>query len=491
MEQNTYDVVVVGCGIAGLSAAVSAAESGARVGVIERAPIEERGGNTRYTESFWRMKSPSQVADDFEERFAANGVGHADPALVREASGEPGAWSGVLRAAGMVDPYVVAAIAEEAPRTLQWLKDFGVRFDFLPIYFLSQSTSRIAPIGGGLALIDALVARAQAMADRVSFHYCTTVVGLRFDGDGAVAGVRAVAPANKPCDFSAPNVVLACGGFEGNQEMLSHYIGPQSNYTRPVARGGYYNRGEGIRMALDAGAAPCGNYGSFHAQPIDPRSSDQEPVVLNFAYGVLVNQHGRRFTDEGAGMTDAIYEEVTRDIMLQPHGIAWAVFDAGLDDVIGWEVTVRSRVAPIRHESLLGLANDMGVAVEDFLHTIEAFNGACPSTQAFDPLTTDGLASTGIAPRKSNWARPIRKPPFRAWPIIAANCFTFGGLKIDQHARVINTAGDVMPGLYAAGETVGLYYRVYPGATSVMRGAVTGRFAGRDAARRLQRQVHE
>ena len=100
----------------------------------------------------------------------------------------------------------------------------------------------------------------------------------------------------------------------------------------------------------------------------------------------------------------------------------------------------------------------------------------------FDPLTLDKLATSGVTPKKSNWARPIIKPPFRAWPIICANCFTFGGVKIDEKARVINTEGDIIPGLYAAGEVAGLYYRVYTGATSVMRGAVTGRWAGADAS---------
>ena len=99
MSENDCDVIVVGCGIAGLSAAVTAAEHGARVAVIERAPCAERGGNTRYTESFWRMKSETEIADDFEERMGVNGAMHPDPALLREAAGESDQRSAVLRAA--------------------------------------------------------------------------------------------------------------------------------------------------------------------------------------------------------------------------------------------------------------------------------------------------------------------------------------------------------------------------------------------------------
>ncbi|MBT7667024.1 MAG: FAD-binding protein [Rhodospirillaceae bacterium] len=266
--------------------------------------------------------------------------------------------------------------------------------------------------------------------------------------------------------------------------MLSHYMGPQAQFIRPVARGGHYNRGEGVAMALEAGAASCGDYGSFHAQPVDPRSTDIEPVVLNYSYGILVNDAGQRFTDEAPGMVDATYEAVARIIMGQRHGIAYAVFDAGLDDVENWPVTVRSRIPPLEAGSLDELAGLMEVDARDFSATVEAYNQACPVEEKFDPLRTDGLATTGLALRKSHWARPIVRPPFKAWPMICANCFTFGGVKIDERARVINAEGDAIPGLYAAGEVAGIYYRVYTGATSVMRGAVTGRLAGEDAARR-------
>lgn len=485
MQIGEFDVVVVGCGIAGLSAAITAQQNGARVAVLERAPEDERGGNTRYTESFWRMKSADAVSDDFEDRFAANAGGWPDPGVLRDAVRDRNNQPQVLRALGLADPHLIATIAEEAPKALKWLTEFGVKFDFLPLYFLSQSTTRMGPIGGGLALIEALGTYADAHADDIEIFYETAARGLIHDDAGAVVGIRAVGPGNKSMEVRGRSVILASGGFEGNQEMLSHYIGPQAQFIRPVARGGHYNRGEGVAMALAAGAASCGDYGSFHAQPVDPRSTDIEPVVLNYSYGILVNDAGQRFTDEAPGMVDATYEEVARLIMGQRHGIAYAVFDAGLDDVENWPVTVRSRIPSIEAETLEELAELMEVDVRDFTDTVAAYNQACPEDgSAFDPLTTDGLATSGITLRKSHWARPLVRPPFRAWPMICANCFTFGGVKIDENARVINAEGDAIPGLYAAGEVAGIYYRVYTGATSVMRGAVTGRLAGADAARR-------
>ncbi len=483
MATDEFDVVVVGCGIAGLSAAVSAFENGARVALVERAPRDERGGNTRYTESFWRMKSHDEVSEDFEERFAENAGGHLDPEIIKDSVLPYERWPGLLRAMGFVDPELVATLAGNAGPTLRWLSGFGVRFDFLPNYFITESTTRIAPVGGGLALVEALAARAETTGEAIEVLYETTARSLVQDAAGRVVGVVVVGAGNRRRVLKAPSVVLSSGGFEGNPEMLSHYIGPQSQFIRPVARGGYFNRGEGIRMALDVGAAPCGDYGSFHAQPVDPRSGQHEPVVLNYPYGILVNRAGERFTDEAIATVDATYEATTREILAQPEGLAFAVTDAALEDVPNWRKSVRSDQPPIEAATLAGLASAAGIDAEALEQTVATYNAACPSADRFEPLRLDGLRTTGIAPRKSNWARTIERPPFRAWPIIAANCFTFGGVKVNRQAQVVNMDGAVIPGLYAAGEVIGLYYRTYTGSTSVMRGAVFGRIAGMTAAR--------
>ena len=142
---HAFDVIVVGCGIAGLSAAVSAQEAGARVALLERAPKEDRGGNTRYTESFWRMKSRDEVSDDLEEQLAANAGGHLDPEIIRDAALPYEDWPPLLKGLGFTDPEVISTLANNAGPTLNWLSGFGVTFDFLPNYFITQSTTRMAP----------------------------------------------------------------------------------------------------------------------------------------------------------------------------------------------------------------------------------------------------------------------------------------------------------------------------------------------------------
>jgi tricarballylate dehydrogenase len=481
MRDTTYDLVVAGSGVAGLSAAVTAAECGGRVAIVERAPEGEHGGNTRYTEAYLRMKSIDEVSDDFEQRLSENAGGYVDPSFLQEASRDYSAWSQLLRSLSLCDPEIITAFSEAAGPTLRWLERAGVRFEFLPTAFLTTTTSRLLPVGGGLSIVENLTRKAKAAG--VSFLFETTAQALATDEQGAVVGI-AVRERGRHRTISAGAVVLACGGFEGNAEMLAQYLGPRAVNLRPVARGGYYNKGEGIRMALDIGAAPNGDFGSYHAEPIDPRSDVAEPAVFTFPYGILVNKDGMRFTDEAPGAVDAVYESVTRRIYEQRDGIAYLILDAKIDDVPNWKKSLRSNQPPIAGQSLAELARKIGIEPSQLERTVQQFNAACRSGP-FSPLEVDGLSTEGVEPGKSNWARAIDVPAFRAIPIISANVFTFGGLKINRHAQVLDTDGDPISGLYAAGETAGMYFRVYTGSTSVLRGAVFGRVAASHAAHSL------
>jgi len=479
IETHAFDVVVAGCGIGGLSAAVSALEEGASVAILERAPVHERGGNTRYTEAYLRMKSETAVTDDFESHFAHNSGGYLDPEIIDATKDAYTSWPGIVKSLSFADPEVVSAFAAGCGSTVQWLKGFGVRFDFLPTQFLTKSQPRLLPIGGGLALLEALAKRVDALGGR--FFYQTTARTLVQDDDGAVIGLRAVGVDHRPLEFRAKGVILATGGFEGNWEMLSQYMGAQAVHLRPVARGGYYNKGEGIRMALAIGAAPGGDYSSFHAEPIDPRSGVPEASVFVFPYGVLVNRRGERFVDEAPGTVDAVYDTITKTIWGQPEGIAYAVFDAKLADVPNYKLGLRTDQPPIIADTLEDLERVLGLPATKLEASVVRFNEAC-RPGVFKPLELDRLATRGLDPPKSNWARPLDRPPYQAWPVIASCVLTYGGLKVDARSRVLNTDGEVIRGLYAAGEVVGLYYKVYTGATSVLKGAVFGRFAGLDAA---------
>ncbi|HTW13734.1 MAG TPA: FAD-dependent oxidoreductase [Nocardioides sp.] len=478
MSEKTYDVVVVGGGVAGLAAAVSAAEAGARVAVLERSTEAETGGNTRYTEAFLRMRSIEEVAEGFEEILVDDFMGHPDPSVVNDAALPAGRQGPLWRATHTVNPDYVATLAEQAPQALQWMAEHGVRFDFVPTPFLTQSTTRMAPVGGGLAIIETMGRAARDLG--VEFHFRTTARRLTHSPSG-IDGVLAHTP-DGPVTFTGA-VVLACGGYQGNFELMARYHGPNAMTSRPVAQGGNYNKGEGLEMALALGAATAGNFSLFHAEPVDPRSGEPEAAIFCFPYGVLVNAEGQRFVDEARGTVDAWYERTTRAIQAQTDGIAWVVLDQHGLAVPNIMAGVRTDIAPVTAPTIGALATRLGLPVAALEATVAAYNAACPGPEGFDPLVVDGLATTGLVPPKSNWSRPLTQGPFTAYPIMAANVFTFGGLKTTPEAEVVDRDGNPMTGLYAAGEMTGLYYSNYTGSTSVLRGATFGRIAGRNAAR--------
>jgi tricarballylate dehydrogenase len=482
MKADVFDLVVVGHGIAGLTAAVSAMQNGAKVAVLERAPAEEAGGCTRYTEAYLRLKSEDELSEDFEAVLADTGSANPDPSLVHAMAQPAREWPGILRTMSVTDPQFIATFAEQAIPTIKWLKTFGLRFipSRLPHITAREHPGLLAPVGGGYAMMEALANAGRAGG--VSFFYETAVRSLVQDDSGAVVGVHAVGRNNRPVEFRAKAVVLASGGFEGSPEMLQRYCGKGAINIRPVARGCYYNQGDGIRMARDIGAAESGDYGYYHAVPVDARSGRTEAKVLIFPFGIVVNQLGKRFVDEGVSTEYRTFDAMCHAIQAQPNGTGYAIVDAKINDIPEYTRAILSDQPPIQADSLAELAKKLGIPHAALEETVAQFNAACRPGR-FIETRVDGLATVGIEPRKSNWARTIERPPFLCYPLIPAGIITMGGIKTNAAAQVLNAEGDVIPGLYAAGALVGIFYRHYPAATSVLRGAVFGRIAGAHAAR--------
>ena len=470
------DIVVVGCGIAGVSAAVSAAQAGASVRVLERSPKAERGGNSRYTGGNVRLKNDNEVTDDFVEllvRSSATFVHHSHNAATLKPYDE---WPPVLRAYGFADPELITAFVEGATETFAWMKSCGVRFG--PIVNPTSGVPGFETIGGGQEAVERLATTAEQLG--VTFHYETAGRSLNLDDTGNVAGVRAWSHETGPLDFAAKSVILASGGFEGNLEMSTRYLGPHAYRLRTVCRGGMYNKGEGIKMALEVGAAPAGSYDDFHAMILDPRSIHSE-AVQPWNYGILVNVRGERFIDEGSDARSRISDKVGRAILAQPDGIAYFIFDAKVQEVPNFRRQIGSEVPPVKAASIEGLATGLGINPATLKATVDAFNAAVQDGK-FTPIVPDGKRTFGITPPKSNWARTIDGPEYMAYPMVCTNVFTFGGVRVSPKAQVVNTDGYIIPGLYAAGEVIGLYYESYVSSTSYLRGMVFGRIAGKHAA---------
>ena len=467
----------MGCGVAGLSAAVTAAENGAKVALLERAPQAERGGNSRYTEAWMRMKSEDEVSDDFVDLFLERGHGAIGPEFLREVASDYENWPQNVKAYPFNDPELVASIAENAPPTMAWLKTHGIKFTFHSPMLLQKGPERMGPSGGGVAIVEALAASAEKLG--VEMLYETTGRSLLLDDAGNIRGVRCWSKTQGNFALETNSVVVASGGYQGNLEMMTRYVGHNAHLTRPVSPGGVYNKGEGIEMMLAAGAAAAGQYDMFHGEPVDPRSPRHEALIAVVNYGILVNVHGKRFMDEGANKYELIYDDVSWTIMRQKLGIAHLIFDSRLFDITNIRTRIKTDQEPIRAASVAEMAAKIGVPERMLTETIRAYNAATNPEGAYDTTRLDDLHTQGLALPKSNWARPIDETDLYAYPIMCANTFTCGGVKVTKDAEVVNRDGSPIPGLYAAGEVVGLYYNLYVGATSVLRGLVLGRLAGR------------
>lgn len=480
----SYDVVVIGCGVAGLSAAVNAAEGGAKVALLERAPKEDRGGNSRYTEAWMRMKNEDEVSDDFVDLFFERGHGAIGPEFLKEVNNSYESWPQNVKAYPFNDPELVGAIAEEAPETMHWLKEHGIKFTFHSPMLLQKGPERMGPSGGGLAIVEALATSAEKLG--VEMMYETTGRSLLLNDAGDIRGLRCWSKERGNFALETENVVIASGGYQGNLEMMTRYVGANAHLTRPVSPGGVYNKGEGIEMMLNVGAAAAGQYDMFHGEPVDPRSALHEALIAVVNYGILVNNSGQRFYDEGNNRYELIYDDVSWTIMREKNGIAWLIFDERLFDIPKIRTRIKTDQEPIRAKSIEEMAEKIGVPVDKLTKSFNDYNAAVQDGER-DTSKLDGLCThESLVPPKSNWATKIDGSDLYAYPIMCANTFTCGGVKVTGDANVVNRDGSGIPGLYAAGETVGLYYTLYVGATSVLRGLVLGRRAAKHICAKLK-----
>ena len=491
-ETLSADVAVVGGGNAALAAALSAAEGGARVVLLEAAPEEERGGNSTYTAGAMR------VVFDGTDALRALMPELSDREL---AETDFGAYTAADYYDDMArltqyraEPDLVEQLVTRSHPTLLWLREKGVRLQ--PSYgrqafrredgrFRFWGGLAVEAWGGGPGLVAALYEAAAAA--RIAVHYRAQACSLLTD-DAGVRGVRARIE-ERTVDVLAPAVVLACGGFEANAAWRARYLGPGWDLAK--VRGTRFNQGDGIRMALEAGAMPAGHWSGCHAVAWDRNAPAFGDLSVgdgfqkhSYPFAIVINAAGERFVDEGADFRNYTYAAYGRRVLEQPGQVAWQVFDASVAHLLRDEYRIR-QVTRAKADTLEGLAANMeGINGARFLETVRTYNDAVMTEVPFEPTVKDGRGTRGIAPPKSNWANRIETPPFEAYAVTCGITFTFGGLAIDPEARVQAVSGAPIPGLFAAGELVGgLFYGNYPGGTGLVSGAVFGRLAGAGAAR--------
>jgi len=197
----------------------------------------------------------------------------------------------------------------------------------------------------------------------------------------------------------------------------------------------------------------------------------------------MLNANGERFVDEGKNFRNYTYAQFGREILNQPQGFAWQLFDNQVNDLLYDEYRT-AEASFVEADTLSELASKLdGVDAARALVTIQDFNRAVDPTNAFDPTILDSRSTTGLSIDKTNWANPLDTPPFRAYPVCCGITFTYAGLRVNEDAAVLDRHGERIPGLYACGEIVGDVFSMgYPGGSGLTSGAVFGRIAGRNAA---------
>jgi tricarballylate dehydrogenase len=488
MEESELfsDVVVVGAGNAAMTAALAAREAGAQVLVLEKAPAEDRGGNSRFTGGI--------------VRFALNGLEDILPlvpdlteAEIARLDVEPYSANtyvnDIMRLSeGKADPALTRVLVDNSYQTVRWMQSLGVQFELYQtavrqggrIYFPAGAVIQFW--SGGPGLTQRLFRTAEGRG--VDVVYEAAVIDLLTSDDRRVVGVRVQTPEGL-MDIHAGAVILACGGFEASAAQRTRYLGAE--WQQVHVRGSRHNTGELLDRVEALGAWLGGHLDGAHAVPVDAGSPEVGDLNLgdltarlSYPLGIMVNREARRFIDEGMDFKSYSYTVMGPEILRQPGGIAYQIFDQ--QTVERLETRYGSGSPPTVADSIETLADKLGLNRQALVRTVNEYNAAVQD-KPFNPAIKDGKRTQGIEPAKTNWALRLEKPPFVAYGVCCGITFTYGGVMVNEAGEALHRTGAPIAGLYAAGEiTGGIFYHNYPSGAGLMLGAVFGRIAGTQAA---------
>ncbi len=452
-----WDIVIVGGGNAALCAAITAAEAGARVLILESAPKPYRGGNSRHTRNFRCMhQGPLSVLTDSygeDEYFD-------DLMLVTK---------------GKTDEPLARLAIRSSEECLPWMEAHGVRFQPSLSGTLSLSRTNAFFLGGGKALVNAYYNTAEDLG--VTVAYNAEVTHVHLDGDRFTHLDAQIGGETVRIETRA--AVLASGGFQADTEWLTRAWGPAA--ANFLIRGTPYNRGVVLRDMLDQGCESVGDPTQCHAVAIDGRAPKFDGGIVTrldcVPFSIVVNRDGERFYDEGEDVWPKRYAIWGRLVAAQPDQVGYAIIDAESIDLF-----MPSVFPPNHANSIEELGAQMGLDGAKLARTVADFNAACRPGR-FHPTELDGLATTGLVPAKTNWARPIDTPPFYAYQLRPGVTFTYLGLKVSDRAQV-HTAHGPVSNIWAAGEIMAgsILGQGYLAGFGMTIGTVFGRIAGREAA---------
>ena len=454
----SYDIVVIGGGNAALCAAMTAAELGARVLILEAAPKTYRGGNSRHTRNFRCMHSaplgPLTGHYDEEEYMAD---------LMKVTGGKT--HEGLARMA-----------IQRSEECLPWMESRGVRFQPPLSGTLSLARTNAFFLGGGKSLVNAYYRTAAALG--VDVLYDAKVTHLAVEGDKVAYLDYTQGEVAHRLEPTA--IIVASGGFQADTDWLARAWGPAAKNF--LIRGTPYNRGVVLADLLGQGVDQVGDPTQCHAVAIDGRAPKFDGGIVTrldcVPFSIVVNKHAQRFYDEGEDVWPKRYAIWGRLVAAQPDQVGYAIIDAR-----SLPLFMPSVFPPIKAATIEDLARKLDLPAEKLRQTIEEFNASCGDASGFHPTELDGVATVGLSPPKTNWARPIAEAPFYAYSLRTGVTFTYLGLKVDATAQC-SIAERPVQNLWAAGETMAgsILGQGYLAGFGMTIGTVFGRIAGNEAA---------
>ncbi|MFJ2509546.1 MULTISPECIES: FAD-dependent tricarballylate dehydrogenase TcuA [Arthrobacter] len=484
-NQLDADVLVIGGGNAGFTAAHAAAERGRKVILLEKGTEELSGGNSFYTAGATRIVHGGlEDLSGFIEEDERHAVTEVPPYTAEDYASDLAKVT-----EGRNDPELTKVLIAESQSTLRWLTGLGLKYRLMyerQAYerpdgsYLFWGGLHVGNVGGG----EGMMADHARVAARlgVDVRYGHAATGLLVE-DGAVTGVRALTPEGERT-FTAESVILTAGGFESDPQKRREFLG--EGWENAKVRGTPCNTGDMITAALEIGAARGGDWNTCHSvqwdafTPLNESNRELTNRLTRQSYplGIIVNRDGERFLDEGADFRNYTYAKYGREILRQPGSIAYQIFDATLRPMLRTEEYDMPGVSVETADTIAELAAKIGISQEKLEKTVTEFNNSIDRSVPLDPNVLDGRAAR-TQPPKSNWASPIETGPFYAFGVTCGITFTFGGVRGDTHGRVLDESGAPIPGLFAAGEMLGgLFSTNYPGGSGLAAGCVFGRRAG-------------
>jgi tricarballylate dehydrogenase len=456
-----YDLIILGGGNAALCAAITARKLGLSVLVVESAPIEFRGGNSRHTRNLRAM--------------------HAGPLdVLTGAYPEEEYWQDLLKVTGgLTDERLARMTIRQTEKHLPWMKEHGVRFQAPLGGTLHLSRTNAFFLGGGKALLNAYYVAAAALG--VEVRYDAEVVDLAIEDRRFTSA--AVMQGGERREIRAKACVAAAGGFESNLAWLREAWGPPADNF--IVRGTPYNMGRVLKLLLDKGAKPVSDATQGHCVAIDARSPKFDGGIVTrvdaVSLGIVVNRHAQRFYDEGEDFWPKRYAIWGRLVAGQPDQIAYSIIDAKSMGRFMPPV-----YPPLKAASIGALAAALELDPAALGKTVAEFNAAV-RPGAFDHTVLDDCATEGLTPPKTHWARVIDTPPFYAYPLRPGITFTYLGVAIDDKSRMLMQDGRPAANIFAAGEIMAgnVLGKGYLAGIGMAIGTTFGRIAGEEAARHV------